>query len=215
MRRPGTSSRRPSVYPGVSHVDAGALPRLGLLRRSTGLTPWTRATEAVLVRAARNGSEDAVAELFDRHWHRLHRAAILITGDRTAAEDIAQESFLAAVRALDRFDLRRPLGPWLHRIVVNRSIDFSRARALRREVGEPSPQTAGANAPREPEDRLAAALMALGPEQRAAVVLRYLLDLTPGEISRALDVPRGTVNSRISRGLDSLGGMLEEEEKRP
>ena len=48
-----------------------------------------------------------------------------------AAEDIAQESFLAAVRNLDRFDRRRPFGPWLHRIVVNRAIDHARARALR------------------------------------------------------------------------------------
>ena len=50
---------------------------------------------------------------------------------RRGAEDIAQEAFLAAVRALDRFDRRRPFGPWLHRIVVNRAIDWSRARALR------------------------------------------------------------------------------------
>ena len=54
--------------------------------------------------------------------------------DATAAEDVAQEAFLAAVRSLDRFDRRRPFGPWLHRIVVNRAIDHARARELRREV---------------------------------------------------------------------------------
>ena len=54
--------------------------------------------------------------------------------DAAAAEDIAQEAFLAAVRAIDRFDRRRPFGPWMHRIVVNRAIDVTRARALRREV---------------------------------------------------------------------------------
>ena len=68
------------------------------------------------------------------HWPRAYRAAYLVTHDAGAAEDIAQESFLAAIRALDRFDRSRPFGPWLHRIVVNRAIDWTRARKLRGEV---------------------------------------------------------------------------------
>jgi RNA polymerase sigma-70 factor, ECF subfamily len=164
-------------------------------RRSLGA--WRRATDAALVRAARRGSEEAMAELFERHWSRMHRAALLITGDAAAAEDIAQEAFLAAIRALDRFDLRRPLGPWLHRIAVNRAIDWSRARALRREVS-------GAGI----DEELLAALQELAVEQRAVVVLRYVLDLTPGEIAAQLDLPRGTVNSRLRRGLDALGERL-------
>ena len=52
------------------------------------------------------------------------------------------------------------------------------------------------------------ALAQLGPEQRAVIVLRYLLELTPGEIARALDLPRGTVNSRLRRGLDALGDLM-------
>jgi RNA polymerase sigma-70 factor (ECF subfamily) len=55
-----------------------------------------------------------------------------------------------------------------------------------------------------------AALRQLTPEQRAVVVMRYLLDLTPGEISRALDLPRGTVNSRLRRALDALGDLMPE-----
>src|SRR3954452_582222 len=73
---------------------------------------------------------------FRAHWGPAYRAAYLIVRDAGAAEDIAQEAFLAAIRALDRFDRRRPFGPWLHRIVVNRAIDWSRARALRHEVAE-------------------------------------------------------------------------------
>jgi RNA polymerase sigma-70 factor (ECF subfamily) len=61
-------------------------------------------------------------EIFRRHWPRAHRAAWLVVHDAAAAEDATREAFLAAVRSLDRFDRRRPFGPWLHRIVVNRAI---------------------------------------------------------------------------------------------
>src|SRR5204863_7700725 len=85
-------------------------------------------------RAAQSGSEEAFARLFRQHWSRANRAAYLVVRDGAAAEDIAQEAFLSAIRAFDRFDRRRPFGPWLHRIVVNRAIDWARSRALRREM---------------------------------------------------------------------------------
>jgi RNA polymerase sigma-70 factor (ECF subfamily) len=182
---------------------AEALPGL----RERPLTRRSKVGEAVLVRAAQRGSEEAVAELFARHWDDARRAALLVTGDRAAAEDIAQEAFLAALRALPRFDLRRPLRPWLHRIVVNRAIDFARARALRAEVGaDAAGEPAAPPAPSGPalDEDVAAALLALGVEQRAVVVLRYVLDFTPGEIAALLELPRGTVNSRLRRGLDAL-----------
>lgn len=165
------------------------------------------------MRAAQAGSEAAVAELFDRHWDAVHRAAFLITRDRAAAEDIAQEAFLAALRALPRFDRRRPLRPWLHRIVVNRAIDFSRARRLRNEVdAESVGEIAGPETATSWPDHVAAALGRLSPEQRAVVVLRYLLDLTPREIAGLLELPQGTVNSRLRRGLDALGPAFAAEE---
>jgi RNA polymerase sigma-70 factor (ECF subfamily) len=179
--------------------------------RSSKLTRRGQLSEAALVRAAQHGSEDAVEELFARHWSAAYRAALLVTGDRAAAEDIAQEAFLAALRALPSFDLRRPLRPWLHRIVVNRAIDWSRARAHRREVGaDTAPEAAGDDElrPLALTGDVAAALLALGPEQRAVIVLRYVLDFTPGEIAAALDLPRGTVNSRLRRGLDALGDVV-------
>jgi hypothetical protein len=92
---------------GVSTVALQTL-RAGAPRRG-----WSRASEAALVRAAQRGSGEAFAELFRRHWPRAHRAAWLVVHDATAAEDVAQEAFLAAVRALDRFDRRRPFGPRL------------------------------------------------------------------------------------------------------
>jgi RNA polymerase sigma-70 factor (ECF subfamily) len=167
--------------------------------------------DGALIRAAQRGSETALEELFRRHWSRAHRAAYLVVHDAAAAEDIAQESFLAAVRALDRFDRRRPFGPWLHRITVNRAIDFARARRLRAEsavFGE-----AEADSPQSPalSDELLAALASLSPEHRAVIVLRYVLEYTPGEIGEMLGLPRGTVNSRMRRALDRLRPLIEPE----
>jgi RNA polymerase sigma-70 factor (ECF subfamily) len=169
--------------------------------------------EAQLVRAAQRGSEAALEELFNRHWPPAHRLAYLIVHDAAAAEDIAQEAFLAAVRALDRFDRRRRFSPWLHRIVANRAIDWARARALRRETGVGEAEAALSPDP-DPgySDDLAGALAALSLDRRTVVVLRYLLDYTPGEIARLLGVPRGTVNSRLRRGLDELAAVVESEE---
>jgi RNA polymerase sigma-70 factor (ECF subfamily) len=166
--------------------------------------------ERALVRDAQRGDADALEQLFRAHWHMAHRAAYLVVHDATAAEDIAQEAFLSAVRALDRFDRRRPFAPWLHRIVVNRAIDHARARALRREVelGD-APEPPAPRADRSP-GAFGPLLAGLPIDQRAVVVLRHLLEYTPGEIAAMLDVPRGTVNSRLRRGLDTLARELEE-----
>jgi len=147
---------------GVSTVALQTL-RAGAPRRA-----WSRASEASLVKAAQRGSGEAFAELFRRHWPRAHRAAWLVVHDATAAEDVAQEAFLAAVRALDRFDRRHA-----------------------------------------PGDDVVAALSALPPDQRAVIVMRHLLGFTPGEIASALGLPRGTVNSRLRRGLDGLQEVVE------
>jgi RNA polymerase sigma-70 factor (ECF subfamily) len=171
-----------------------------------------RNDEAAWVRAAQAGSAEGVDALFRHHWRPAYRSAYLIVHDSAAAEDIAQEAFLSALRALDRFDRRRPFGPWLHRIVVNRAIDWSRARALRQEVNSSADDPAGAQAPDHTED-VVAALATLPADQRAVIVLRHVLGYTPGEIAKLLDSPRGTVNSRLRRGLDRLAEMLREEER--
>ena len=165
------------------------------------------ADDRELVGAARAGSREALEVLFRRHWPRMHRLAYLVCHDAAAAEDISQEAFLSAVRALDRFDRRRPFAPWLTRIVVNRAIDWTRSRTLRREdFTEASPASEPADA--QVGDDLLGALRRLPSEQRAVVVLRHLLGYTPREIGRMLDLPTGTVNSRMRRGLDMLEGEL-------
>lgn len=162
------------------------------------------------MRAAQDGSKQALAELYTAHWRRAHRAAFLIVHDAAAAEDVAQDAFLAAVDALDRFDRRRPFAPWLHRIVANRAIDWARRETLRRRVdGEVEVERSAT--PNGFGDELMAALAELPAEQRGVVVLRHLLEYTPGEIATMLELPRGTVNSRLRRALDALGERLEGE----
>ena len=185
-------------------APAGPLPR----------TQRGRArSERSLIRGALAGSEADLELLFRRHWPRAYRAAFLIVHDHAAAEDIAQEAFLAAIRRLDRFDRRRRFGPWLGAIVANRAIDWVRARSARREAaGE-----VVSEAPSPPEvpvgrysQEVLAALASLSPEHRAVIVLRYLLEYSPTEIAQALELPRGTVNSRLRRGLDALECRLTE-----
>jgi RNA polymerase sigma-70 factor, ECF subfamily len=162
--------------------------------------------ERAWIRGAQAGSASDFEALFRAHWPPAFRAAYLVVHDAAAAEDIVQEAFLAAIRALDRFDRRRPFGPWLHRIVVNRAIDWTRARKLRAEQG--LEEVAADASPPDVGSELVAAIGSLSPEHRAVIVLRHLLEYTPGEIAAMLDLPRGTVNSRLRRGLDELEERL-------
>ena len=172
-------------------------------------------SERALVRGALAGSEADLEALFRRFWPRAYRTAFLIVHDHAAAEDIAQEAFLAAIRRLDRFDRARRFEPWLATIVANRAIDWTRARAARRESAGSDTEAADLPSPPDPEigrysQEVLTALASLSPEHRAVIVLRYVLEYSPGEIARALDLPRGTVNSRLRRGLDALETHLEE-----
>jgi RNA polymerase sigma-70 factor, ECF subfamily len=169
--------------------------------------------EASLIRQAKRGSQEAVESLVRRHWDGAHRAAYLIVHDAAAAEDIAQEAMLAAVRAIDGFDRRRPFRPWLHRIVVNSSLDWLRARARRSEV---SLEVTGPP-PKEGrlDDRLSGELMsalaALEPADRAIVVLRHLLGYRASELARMLDMPAASVRTRLARALARLRAVMEAE----
>jgi RNA polymerase sigma-70 factor, ECF subfamily len=158
--------------------------------------------ERAWVRGAQAGHASDVEALFRAYWGPCFRAAFLVVHDAAAAEDIAQEAFLAAIRRLHHFDRRRPFGPWLHRIVVNRAIDWSRARQARAETG--LVETGTWDDRHEFSDETVAALARLTPEHRAVIVLRHVLGYSPGEIAALLDLPRGTVNSRLRRGLDTL-----------
>jgi RNA polymerase sigma-70 factor (ECF subfamily) len=164
--------------------------------------------EAALIRAAKGGSADAVEELVRRHWDAAHRTAFLIVHDTAAAEDIAQDAVLAAVRRIDDFDRRRPFAPWLHRIVVNRSLDWLRRQRHEVHVNElpavPAPE------PGLPGEAMAA-LASLEPEVRALIVMRHLHGYRSSELARMLGLPAATVRTRLARALDRLEALLEKE----
>ena len=170
-------------------------------------------SDRILVRAARNGDREAAGQLFRRHWQPAWRVAYGVTGRRALADDVAADAFERAFAALARFDERRPFAPWLHRIVLNRALDLLRAE--RRLVGgEVALESAATTAFDEQGDaELLEAVQALPLQRRAVVILRYGIGMAPEEIAAVLDVPVGTVHSRLARALEQLRGERDNVER--
>ena len=162
--------------------------------------------ERAWIRGAQRGSVSDLEALFREHWSRAYRAAYLVVHDAAAAEDIAQEAFLAAVRASTASTGGARSG---RGCTGSPSTARSTGRAPRSCAPRPRSRTSPRPSAPEPDDRMLPALASLDPDHRAVIVLRYLLEYTPGEIADLLDLPRGTVNSRLRRGLDKLKERLE------
>jgi RNA polymerase sigma-70 factor (ECF subfamily) len=169
----------------------------------------SRIIDQALIGGALRGSPDAAAELFRRYWRSSWRVALAVVGRRAAADDVAQEAFVKAIGALAGFDAQRPFGPWLHRIVVNCAIDL--VRSERRLVGldQLDNETHDPFEDRLPDRELLAAVGRLDAGRRMVIALRYWLDYSPSEIADLLDLPVGTVSSRLSRALAELRKGLE------
>ena len=169
--------------------------------------------DTALVAAARDGDRRALEELLERHADRIHAVCRRIVADPQDALDATQEALLAVARGITRFDGASRFSTWCYRVATNAALDEVR-RARRRPVAmEPSTSL------RDPRDGATAvdarldvdaALAALPPEFRAAVVLRDLGDLDYAEIAEVLGVPPGTVRSRIARGRAALAAALGE-----
>jgi RNA polymerase sigma-70 factor, ECF subfamily len=158
--------------------------------------------EQRVVNEARAGSREAASLLFDRHWPMAWRLAVSLAPSEAEAEDILQEAFERAFRGLRRFNGTSAFSTWLYRIVLNTALN---GRRRSREITLPPAP------PSEPDDgALADAVERLPEERRTVVVLRYWLELTPGEIAELLDLPVGTVHSRLARGLHDLRTVMEE-----
>ena len=165
---------------------------------------------AGIIRAARAGDGDARAELVRRHATGAWRAAWSVTGRHDLADEAAQEGMLRALDRLDTFDESRPFAPWLYRVVVNVAVRTAEreTRATRVVV----PDRAGHPTDDATDlDPVRAAVLALPDDQREIVALRYWADLGVDEIATVLDVPSGTVASRLSRALATLRSQLEQD----
>lgn len=171
-----------------------------------------------LVRRFREGDRGAFGTLVERHRDRVYRVCLRITGDAEEALDASQEALLSALRNLDRFRGDAAFTTWIHRIAVNASYDRLRARARgpmlhavaddegpMPEPGPPVPDHADAVAGAAD---VGAALAAVPEEFRAALVLADVEDLPYDEISRILEVPVGTVKSRVHRGRVALARAM-------
>lgn len=171
--------------------------------------------ERRIVAAAQAGSAEAAESLVRQYWDEAHRAAFLIVQDAAAAEDIAQDAMLAALRNMNRFDCRRSFRPWLHRIVANAALDHLRKRERRGEVALVERDEPASGGDRRPvlSDDVAAALASLDPESRTIVVLRHLLGFEPKEIAAVLARPSATVRTRLRRALATLQMTLDANEE--
>jgi RNA polymerase sigma-70 factor (ECF subfamily) len=167
-----------------------------------------------LVERAARGDLGAYDDLVRQYQEIAFRTAYLITGDSAEAEDVAQEGFVKAYRALGRFRAGEPFRPWLLRIVANEARNRRKAAsrraglALRAAEGRPSgdaaPSPEAAALASEQRAMLLAALDRLRDDDRQAIAQRYFLELSEAEMAAALGVARGTVKSRLSRALGRL-----------
>lgn len=163
------------------------------------------------------GDLDALGVLYDRHRHRVYRAALGITNDREAAADLLQDVFLRMYRFAYRIDPARPLEPWLYRVTVNLAYTWVKRRkrwlSYLLEVGqwlsrEVRPGPAQQVEIDEEAQVVRKAVASLPIAQRLVVVLYYVNGLSFEEISEILDVPVGTVKSRMHYARNTLKTRL-------
>ncbi|HET9914130.1 MAG TPA: RNA polymerase sigma factor [Anaerolineales bacterium] len=174
--------------------------------------------EATLVRHAANGDAAAWEPLVLAHQEAVFRLSYLLLGDPDDAEDIAQETFLRAWNHLKRFDPTRPLRPWLLSIASN--LASNRRRSAGRYVSalmrafrsEPAHSSIEEKSARQMEaGDLWKAVQNLSMPDQQIIYLRYFLELSVAETAQALGVPQGTVKSRLSRALERLRGIIQQD----
>lgn len=183
-------------------------------------------TDDDLVLRCRKGDRRAFSALVVRHQDRVYGICLRWLGDAVAAEEIAQDVFLSAWRALAGFRAEARFDTWLRRIAVNKCKNrrlYGHRRAADRHDSLDAPETeerprlqlvhggpgTDANVHRGQADAIVRdALERIGPEHRAIIVLRDVEDLDYDEIAHALDIPRGTVKSRLHRARAALSEVL-------
>lgn len=166
-----------------------------------------------LVAACQRGDRDAFGRLFDLHRDRVFRIALGIAGDRDRAADITQDVFMKLLTRLAQFDARSAFTTWLYRIVVTTAIDARRASGRIEPLDDGVAGEARVDdeyARKEQRAHVEHAIRRLPTALRAPLVLRHFADLSYAEIAATLDVPLGTVSSRLSRAYAAVARALED-----
>jgi RNA polymerase sigma factor (sigma-70 family) len=178
--------------------------------------------EQHLIAAAKAGDQRAYGQLLECHQAVAFRAAYLISGSATEAEDATQEACVKAWLALRRFRPGAPFRPWLVRIAINEARNRRRGAGRRatlvmqlgaasRGAGT-SPSAESEAIAGEDQVRLASAVGRLREDDQLVIAARYFLELSEGETAIALGLRLGTVKSRLSRALGRLRAELETSE---
>lgn len=171
-------------------------------------------TERELVLAARAGSAPALEAIVRLHQESLWRLGNRLLGSPSEAQDLVQETFMAALRGLDRFQAGRPLRPWLVTIATRLGLNMLRSRRRSRleelegEVPDPSEGPAGEVERRLEMERLMAAVSTLDAVPRAIVVLHYSEEMTCAEIGAVLEMTESAVKVALFRARERLRGRL-------
>jgi RNA polymerase sigma-70 factor (ECF subfamily) len=175
--------------------------------------------EQDLIARAQRGETLAYEQLVQQYEQIAFRVAYLITHEEHEAADAAQDAFLRAYRALGSFKLGQPLRPWLLRIVTNTALNRIQAAQRRERMNERYTRQVivennglsieGLTLKHEQQQRLLAAVGQLNPDQQALIALRYFLELPEAEVAAALNIPRGTVKSRLHRTLAKLREIIQ------
>lgn len=174
-----------------------------------------------LVAEAQKGSQAAFGEIVRRYQRAVYRVAWALVRNDADADDLAQEAFVRAWGAIGRFEIGQPLYPWLARITTNLAFSLFRRRKRRPETPIEPLLEAGKQfgVDDDPADHavtderdanLRACFARLSPEHQAVLALRVVQDLSYDEIARALNVPIGTVMSRLARARTVLAKLMEE-----
>ena len=199
-----SSIARPQIVGGdVTRIADGEVPLIGM-------------TDGALVRRTLDGDARAFTELVDRHAAACLRFAARMLGDRSEADDVAQEAFLRAFKALESYDERLPFRTWLFAILINRcrTAMSQRMRRERRvvfdtEVLERSPVEAAQDS-MELREELNRAIAGLSPEQREAFLLRHVEELSYEEIMSVTGAGMSALKMRVKRACERLQQLLAE-----
>ncbi|MCC6649686.1 MAG: sigma-70 family RNA polymerase sigma factor [Candidatus Eisenbacteria bacterium] len=174
-----------------------------------------------LITRSQRGDQRAFAEIVRRYQRSVYRVAYALTRNASDADDLAQETFLRAWGAIGRFELGSPLYPWLARICTNQAFSLFRTRKRRPETPiEPlleagkqwgvDDDPADHTARNERDSALQDCFAQLPPEQQAVLALRVMQDMSYDEIAKTLNVPIGTVMSRLSRARVELKKLMQQ-----